>query len=394
MLREAPGTTFTVLKIDGRYVSADNLRFACVLAIITVHASNLLAVSDPKDTKARLFQLAAVSLVKFGTIGFFLISGFLLEKNLQTQSSLSLMRKRIRKVLLPWTFWFLVTCLALSATDLFHHKRAFLKGTPLVVSIWKTSFHTFTSTAFWFVPNLLLSLTFLLVFRRYLHSLLFGAMLLATSLFYSVNIYTQWIEVPHTRALFGFIFYLWLGHYAGVSIQRFSNLLRSIPSGLLWLGTSIAALAQVGEGWLLLRLHSVDPLNTLKVTTQVFSVLVFLCFFKHQRSIWPKFIDVSRTTFGMYLSHVLILSGFNSALWTLLISPVAHPLLGSLAGRVTLWLAVTALTSGASLMLSRGISNSQTLSWIVGSPKRIAAPQGAEHQGQSTTSRHRLAAHT
>ena len=169
---------------------------------LAVHASGLLTAGTEPGSTVELFQLAAVTVLKFGTIGFFLISGFLLEKNLRTRSSLDLMRRRLSKVFLPWIFWFIFTCAALSLSDFVHHRRAFLAGSPLVDALWKTVVYTFTRSAFWFVPNLLLSLMVLLIFRRYLQSIWFGALLLAASLFYSLNIYTQWIDAHHTPRFF------------------------------------------------------------------------------------------------------------------------------------------------------------------------------------------------
>ena len=116
-----------------------------------------------------------------------------------------------------------------------------------------------------------------------------------------------------------------------------------------------------------MHLHAADPQNTLKVTTQVFSVLVFLCFFKYQRPLWPAFFDVPRTTFGMYLSHVLILAAFTYPLRTLLDGPHPHPFARSFVMRVAMWLATTAFVSGLSFAISRTLSASPALSWTVGS---------------------------
>jgi membrane-bound acyltransferase YfiQ involved in biofilm formation len=228
----------------------------------------------------------------------------------------------------------------------------------------------------------------LLIFRRHLQSLFFGGVLLAASLFYSLNIYTQWIETHHTRAFFGFIFYLWLGHYAAINMGRFTQLLRSLPTGALLVATLISAFAAFGEGRLLVHLHAPDPLNTLKVTTQIFSVLVFLCFFKYQRPIWPACFDVPRTTFGMYLAHVLTLAAFTSPLWMLMNGTHPHPFLGSFAMRVAIWLATTALTAAVSLVLARALAASPTLGWIVGSPR----PAGSGRvQDRSSIGDHRSA---
>jgi fucose 4-O-acetylase-like acetyltransferase len=385
MLREDVSDTPVLLKVDGRYLCADNLRFACILAVIAVHTAKLLAVGAPHNSAIELFQVAAISMVKFGTIGFFMISGFLLEKNLQTRSPIDLIRRRIQKVLLPWTFWFVISTVAMSAVDFVEHKRAFLPGTPLAISLGKTSLQVFTGTALWFVPNLLLSLVVLIVFRRYLHSLVFGAALLTVTLFYSLNIYTDWIDTHHTRAFFGFIFYLWLGHYAAIHVGRLSDFLRSIPTSLLCSAALLLVIAEFAEALLLSRLHAVDPLNTLKISTQIFSVVVFLLFFKVQRRLWPVSFDVSRTTFGMYLSHVILLAAVTSPLWSLMNQAPSHPLLGRFVVRLAVWLGATALVSAFSFALARAFSASPSLGWIVGSPRRTSHVRALEVDSSSAT---------
>ena len=372
MSHENPPASQILLKIDGRYVCADNLRFACMLAIITMHSANVLTVAAAEGSAIEAFQFALITIAKFGTIGFFLISGFLLEKNLETLGPSSLIRRRIRKIFLPWTLWFVLTCVTLWVSDLIRHKDGLLSGAPFYLSLWSRAAFVFTRTSFWFVPNLLLSLMVLLMFRRYLQNLVFGGVLLATSLVYSLNIYTQWFDAHHTRAMFGFIFYLWLGNYAGSNIDRFSDFLRFVPTWSLWLATFVSALASFGEGRLLMHLQSVDPLNTLKVTTQVFSVLVFLCFFKYRRRMWPVSFDVPRTTFGMYLAHVIVLAAYVHPLGAALRWAGPHPLLGSFGMRVATWLIAATLTAATSLVLARALSHSETLGWTVGSPRRVA----------------------
>jgi membrane-bound acyltransferase YfiQ involved in biofilm formation len=228
-----------------------------------------------------------------------------------------------------------------------------------------TSRATLLDTSFWFVPNLLLSIAILLICRRYLYSLKLGFVLFLVNLVYVVNIYTSWFSTRHTQALLGFVFYLWLGSYAAHNFERVSSFLARIPTAALVAASAIAGVAAYGESHLLFVLHSFDPLNTLRLSNQVFSISVVLMIFKFRHATWPGFIDVRRQTFGLYLSHGIVL--------LLLMRVLRHfprwapdSISVSAIEGVVLWIAVSVTTYVSCLLVTMWLARRPSLQWMVG----------------------------
>ena len=186
----------------------DNVRFWSMVGIIAVHT--LFRWYVPNATATSELRMLLLQMAKFGTIGFYLISGFLLGGRLDHCSPCEYLLRRIKNVAAPWAVWASVTIgLAVIQESLYGDFPSHLW--PAIVSVATNAWRVIFYSPFWFVPNFLLSLSFLLMLRRYLDDLRLGALLLACTLFYSVNIYGRWIPSEHTTAIFGFTFYQWLG---------------------------------------------------------------------------------------------------------------------------------------------------------------------------------------
>jgi membrane-bound acyltransferase YfiQ involved in biofilm formation len=228
-------------------------------------------------------------------------------------------------------------------------------------------------TAFWFVPNLLFALALLLLFRRLLHDARMGFVFLLASLFYGVNIYGEWIPVAHTQAIFGFVFYLWLGawcawHFPALE-KRLARLSASVMLGLILLALVLA----LAESKLLYALGSIDPLNTLRISNQLYSVVVVLGILKVKRALWPRFVDVRKHTFGLYLTHTAGIALLGAAFRRLL--PYFAPLSRwreSTEG-LLLILVMFCLTYAGCLLAVRALLSNPSLRWVVGLPAQSAA---------------------
>jgi surface polysaccharide O-acyltransferase-like enzyme len=334
-----------------------------MFAVVALHCTRVFTLGASEDSAV---YYAAATLFKFATIGFFLVSGFLLQRNLQTCGSLELLRKRIRKVFVPWLFWGALFVAVLGASDFAQHRAPFGPGVSVAAGLVSEATRGLTTTALWFVPNLIVGLAVLLIFRRHLQSLWLGGALLLVNLFYTANIYSQWMPAGHTRALFAFIFYLWFGQSAGKHLQAFSRTLSNISSAHLVSLTLGAAVAAFCEGRLLLHLHATDPLNTLRFSNQIFSVLVVLCLCKLPTAIWPRFVDVPRHTFGIYLSHALIVGILLTLMRHLLESPRFAAVSSNVVLRIGLWGAATAVAWTTGFLLSRRIASTRSLCWMLG----------------------------
>jgi membrane-bound acyltransferase YfiQ involved in biofilm formation len=350
-------------RVRNEYLFVDSVRFWSMIAIVGMHGQQVfepLGMLSPHPVQVLSTPL------KFGTIAFFLISGFLLGDRLRTCDPTTYLSRRVKRVFVPWMCWFLLFFAM--------HLYAFHKsnGIPVTISlaeaqiVWGRIFYCLVDTAYWFVPNLLLGLCVLLVFRKSIYSLWLGAGLLAIDLFYVVNIYEEWMPSRHTEAFLGFVFYLWLGSYVSGHLERLKSWLSGVSMYALVAMTALAALLAYGEAQILFHRRSLDPLNTLRLSNQVFSVLVVLLLVKIGGKTWPRFVDVRRETFGIYLCHTIVLGGAIH-----LASKMAGTLAGSWwltthFGLVLVSLVAGGGTYGVSLGITKVLAGWRWTGWLVG----------------------------
>jgi hypothetical protein len=142
------------------------------------------------------------------------------------------------------------------------------------------------STAYWFVPNLMIAVSVLLLCRRFLYDPRLGCALLGLSLFYGVNAYSQWIPIQnHSEAFLGFAFYLWLGAWTAKHFAAFMAWIARIPLLALLVLAVLTGLAAFGEAEVL---TDRGAMNTLRISNQIYSVLAVLAIFKARGGLWPR----------------------------------------------------------------------------------------------------------
>ncbi len=341
-----------------------------MFAVVAIHST---AVFDQTGYSRPGVDRLLLTPFKFGTIAFFLMSGFLAGCGLETAHPLQYLARRVQRIFVPWTFWIAALIAGLVATDLGHHRVVFGVNRNFLLDLGNKAFYSLTSTAFWFVPNLLVSLAILLLFRRVHDSLRFGAVLLALSLFYSVNIYASWLPSAHTEALLGFVFYLWLGAFAARKQDVFDRWLTHVSSLQLALAYLVTAILAYGETQVLHQRHILDATNSLRFSNQISSIVAVLFIYKFPRATWPRFVDVRKNTFGIYLSHSLVLS----CLWRVLkihrIAPTVHRLAAKRGGCIVLWATVLLSAYALSLLVTKLFVSQSALGWLVGIPKSRTA---------------------
>ena len=339
------------------------VRFWSMAAIIAMH-------SQPPFRATHGITQAHLQLMlqpfKFGTIGFFLISGFLMGDRLQTSKPLDYLRRRLAAIFTPWLFWFMLAAVYLYVADIAHHRVLLINSQAALLGFLHEMEYCVRGTSYWFVPNLLVGMSILLLFRKHLSSLRFGGLLLAINLFYVINIYMRWFPSAHSDATFGFVFYLWLGAWSARHIDRLQRAVADIPLALhLGLVTGIAA---CGEIHLLQRLYVLDPTNTLRLSNQLFSVAVVLLLMRLRSATWPRLIDVPSQTFGLYLIHPLVLIAIDRTLQRTLPPPASS------IAYLSEWAMCFGVAYTASLFVTKALLSVPRLRSLVGGK----APQGAK----------------
>ncbi len=266
-----------------------------MLGIVTIHVLYQWGDQTSSLNATGILQLLLFQTVKFASIAFFLISGFLLGGRLERSAPWSYFKRRWNKIGMPWFFW----ALLFSVYSLLRYDLAHLS---LAGAIQYRMFDTLLLSIYWFVPNALFSLGVLLLFRRHLDKTWFGAVLFSISLFYAVNPYFGWVSGAHTAAVGAYVFYLWLGNQAHRHHGKVVELLERVPFWSLCSGILILGTLGMLESLILIEMHSNVTETTVRISNQLFSVLVALLLMKTKPS-WPKITNPRNETFGIYLIH-------------------------------------------------------------------------------------------
>lgn len=258
-------------------------------------------------TNDRIIQASAVQFFKFATIAFFLIGGFLINHKFTEYTPLEYLRNRFRNTIGPWLFWIAVFIALNLAHMFFMHYKFGKEEVPILEFIGGEFANIVFYTSYWFILNFLICIAILLIFRRYIYHLWFGIILGFISLFYSFNLYHGWIGTEHTTALFGFVFYLWLGVYINRYYEKVSKFINRIS--WFWIITINIILFIVADMEILFLMdrNSADAFNTLRISNILYSISMFALLLKLgplnklQKSLKPR-----QTTFGVYLIHQIL----------------------------------------------------------------------------------------
>jgi len=129
------------------------------------------------------------------------------------------------------------------------------------------------------------------------------------SLFYSINLYTAWIPVTHTKALLGYVFYMWIGMQVKSHIETVKYFLLTKVKGVaLFFITVVVFLFACREGVNLTRLGCPDAYASLRISNAVLSVLIFMALLKSHRLAVVNHLKPQSKSYGLYLVHSLVVA--------------------------------------------------------------------------------------
>jgi surface polysaccharide O-acyltransferase-like enzyme len=350
-----------------------------MFAVIAVHSLIAWGIHSESGIGWEI-QIALLQAAKFGTIGFYLISGFLLGQRVDRYAPSQYFFQRLKTVALPWAIWAgIFTVLPFAKSFLLGSDTGGI-GRPLL----HYASQVLLFSPYWFVPNFFIALLVLLTLRRHLDAPRIGIALLTISLFYGVNIYGKWIPANHTYAAFGFVFYLWLGSWVARHPETLLAFIQRIRWTSILFGILAAAALSLGEAHVLQGLKADNVVNTLRVSNQLFSVMAVLGLTKLRRPTWPRFMDVRAHTFGLYLIHPICIfllthgadlifrsaAGRGNGILLETYTPIwVHPTTG-----LVLWGSMFLLCYTFSFMIMKAIS-SNGLSWVCGRAVKRAEVQ-------------------
>ncbi len=361
------------------HLCVDNVRYWSMFAVIAVHS--LIAWGIHSDSGIGWeIQIALLQAAKFGTIGFYLISGFLLGQRVDRYGPYEYFLRRLKTVALPWAIWAGIFTVLPFAKSLSLGSANGSIGRPML----HYASQVVLFSPYWFVPNFFIGLLVLLMLRRHLDDARAGIALFSVSLFYGVNVYGKWIPANHTYAALGFVFYLWLGSWVARHPQTLLPFVQRIRWSSLVLGILATGALALGEAHLLRGLKADNVVNTLRVSNQLFSMLAVIGLTKLRRPTWPRFMDVRAHTFGLYLIHpicIFLLTHGADVIFRSLARPDRGTILETYTPvwvhptmSLVLWASMFLLCYTFSFMIIKAMS-SNGLSWVCGRAVKRAETQ-------------------
>jgi len=288
----------------------DTIRCISMMGIVFEHSAMLWSVNYTAKSD-KILQISTMQFFKFATIAFFLIGGFLINYKFTEYTPGQYLKRRFANTIKPWLFWIMVLVIANLIRKWIVFKKesgsAILLADPVAYFTEEFRYILFESS-FWFILNFLICISLLLIFKRYLYKPWFGLILFCISLVYSVNLYTEWFITRHSTALFGFIFYLWLGVYLNRYYDRVMLWVKTITWPSLIAINILCFVLACSEIYLLAELGSHDEYNTLRITNIFYSLSMFALLLKmgNIKSL-DQMLTPRLTTFGIYLIHQILI---------------------------------------------------------------------------------------
>jgi hypothetical protein len=282
------------------YPFVDWIRMISMVGIIWAHTPSFDTNQNFADLDNLPLYLFFMAFFKFGVICFFMISGFLLARKMNEVPAGQYFKNRVKVTLYPYLFAFaLIILLFLFKTQVLNQPSGYSFGGYV-------SFMFFTS-ALWFLPNYWISLLALLSFKKHLNNWYVGLGFLSlTSIFTYFYVYTEYAR-PHAHALFGFVFYLWLGYYIGRKRLHlyFENWNLTLLI-VVFIGCYI--LTSLESHWLFQEKLK-EPLSILRISNQFYSVSAFILMVRlFRKPMVSRLFNPRKETFGIYLYHMFPLA--------------------------------------------------------------------------------------
>ena len=346
-----------------------------MIAIVLLHSGQVLFSSEAATLTERL-------ILQFRTFGvplLFVNSAFLMADWLERNGNdlAEYWKSRFFRIAVPWGFWVTIYMALDSYKALLRHEKlAWIYHNELLRTIF--------ATPFWFVPILFFSLALMMPLRRYWNSKWLGLGTLALTLIYGANLHAGWFPSSHTIAFFGYLFPIWLGIQLYRHLDVVASWVNRLPG---W----VPVVALLATFFLAFSEFNSFPKpgygsNALQISNLFYALAVLLLLMKFPLRIAPTFVDPRKETFGIYLTHEVILM-FAVGLFHLFVGETIQTVARSYSagGRISIWFLMTALVF-AGCLFSTKVIRSTPWAWTVGDGFRTSDKRRPSHVKPAHTS--------
>lgn len=286
----------------------NSIRFMAICSVVWGHCNLTSASKEFSATSDVVLQSVTTELGRLGTIIFFIISGFLMRPQINNYTIWRFLKGRFNNTLLPWMlFVLLFAVLELYNNDAL--KATITHGSTLqlmlnIMALVKAGVFYF---AYWFVVVFVISAMVLILLKKYIDAPWLGAALALITLLYCINLHYGWINAHHTKAFFGYVFFMWLGIQMRRYYGKFVVMMQHINWWLLISAMVLSFTLACYEAWGLNNAGCTDPYASIRLTNIIASVIAFCCFYKAGSIIWVDQLRLRRDIYGVYLLHSIII---------------------------------------------------------------------------------------
>lgn len=284
------------------------VRFLAICSIVWGHSLYQFEHTVFHTFTDQAIQSVLLQIGRIGTVMFFIITGYFLSDKITGFSVLSYLRYRLRSLIIPWAIFLSLYILiqVFHTVSLKQLVEGNLSGAlQLVSGLFKAFvFHS----AYWFVPVSVAATLILIAFKNHVNKKGFGLLLAVISVFYSINLYHGWISVNHTKAIAGYVFYIWLGVQIKNNIHTLHAVLAKISWPALICLASVTFVIACMEGMKLTAIGSQDPYASIRWSNAVLSILLLLSCLKSGKMGGINNLNPQSNVYGVYLAHSIIIS--------------------------------------------------------------------------------------
>lgn len=299
-----------------RLLWIDLLKFLAVFGVIGIHVSSAALNANPLFSFNWYQGVFFESIFRFAIILFIMASGYLL---LRKQQPIEVIPKRVKRILLPFIFWLIVYAIikiifkqSLGSNwqiyDVFIYIfKGFLDPTIISVQFW----YVYMILGLYILSPLLSRWIQNAPMREIEYILIVWAIL---SVFQFFNIDS--ILFDYFRYFTGAIGYFILGYYLAIKDK---NILKSKQFGLMlfimgtlitFVGTILLSVITKQQSLFFIRLGDITPGACLQAIGLY--IIVFNTDFNRIDDKFKEYIiNISKTSYGIYLVNVLVINFFE-----------------------------------------------------------------------------------
>ncbi|RZK65409.1 MAG: hypothetical protein EOO92_26390, partial [Pedobacter sp.] len=147
----------------------DTIRCLSMMGIVFEH-TEVFGAPNYASFYTSFAQASLMQFCKFVTIAFFLIAGFLINHKFVEYTAGQYLKNRFKSTIGPWAFW-VNMFIVLELLGLFYFCFVLYNGertmpVPFLEYLGERYYHVLFETSFWFIPNFLICIAILLLFKR------------------------------------------------------------------------------------------------------------------------------------------------------------------------------------------------------------------------------------